>query len=371
MKNTFQTISAAAIQLAETAALCGVLSIGAMAQQQQPKPLLPLPPPVVSTVPSNGDVNPYGVAFVPRNITTRGVLQAGDVLVSNFNNADNLQGTGTTIVRIAANGQSSTFFQGQQGLGLTAALAITRNGAVFVGNMPTKDGTSATVQPGSLLVINSSGQLRGVLADPDDVNGPWGMALRDQGNFVQVFVSNVLTGTVQRFDFDVSQDGNFVNLIQTIQLGSGYNHRLDPAALVLGPSGLFYDGAHDILYVASSADNAVYAIGGASQQRSGTGVGQLIYQDQVHLHGPLDIVMAPNGDLIVANSDGSNADPNQPSELVEFTTDGQFVTQYSVDKNNGGAFGLGLALTSSGDIRFAAVDDNQNSLNLWTAPVSQ
>ncbi len=373
MKRTIEFVSPATRKLAKTAVLCGALTIAGMAQpqNQQPRPLLPLPPPVVSTVPSNGDVNPYGVVFIGRNVSTNGVLQPGDVLVSNFNNSANLQGTGTTITRIAANGQPSTFFQGQAGLGLTAALAVTSKGAVFVGNLPTKDGTSNTVQSGSLLVINDSGQLRGVLADPTIVNGPWGMAIRDQGSFVQVFISNVLSGTIVRMDFEVSQDGNFVVLDDATVIGSGFNHRTDPAALVLGPSGLYYDGPHDTLYIASSADNAVYAIPGASQMRASAGTGQLIYQDMVHLHGPLDIVMAPNGDLIVANSDGSNADPNQPSELVEFTKDGQFVTQFSVDKNNGGAFGLGLSVTSGGDIRFAAVDDNQNTISLWTAPAGQ
>ena len=51
---------------------------------------------VVSTVPANGDVNPYGVAFVPNGFPTGGPLEPGDVLVSNFNNSANLQGTGTT-----------------------------------------------------------------------------------------------------------------------------------------------------------------------------------------------------------------------------------------------------------------------------------
>ena len=51
---------------------------------------------VASTVPKNGDVNPYGVAVVP---ASTGSLVAGDVLVSNFNNHRNLQGTGTTIVQ--------------------------------------------------------------------------------------------------------------------------------------------------------------------------------------------------------------------------------------------------------------------------------
>jgi hypothetical protein len=56
---------------------------------------------VASTVPANGDVNPYGVAVVP---VTTGELIKGHVLVSNFNNSSNLQGTGTTIVDIAPDG---------------------------------------------------------------------------------------------------------------------------------------------------------------------------------------------------------------------------------------------------------------------------
>ena len=43
---------------------------------------------VASTVPPNGDVNPYGVAIVP---VTQGSLVARSVLVSNFNNSQNLQ----------------------------------------------------------------------------------------------------------------------------------------------------------------------------------------------------------------------------------------------------------------------------------------
>jgi hypothetical protein len=132
-----------------------LLPLGVPAQQV--RPLLPLPPPVVSTVPSNGDVNPYGVAFVPHSFGTKGLLHTGDILVSNFNNSSNLQGTGTTIIRIGADGQPSLFFQGQAGLGLTAALGVVRYGFVFVGNLPTRDGTSATAQPGSLLILVSAG----------------------------------------------------------------------------------------------------------------------------------------------------------------------------------------------------------------------
>jgi len=61
-----------------------------------------------STVPPNGDVNPYGVAVVPRS---SGKLVLGHVLVSNFNNGQNLRGTGTTMVDIAPNGTLSVVAQ--------------------------------------------------------------------------------------------------------------------------------------------------------------------------------------------------------------------------------------------------------------------
>jgi len=329
-----------------------------------------LPPATVSTVPSNGDVNPYGVAYVPRDFRSGGVLNPGDILVSNFNNSQNLQGTGTTIVRITPSGQPSTFFQGKTGLGLTAALRVFKNGLVFVGNMPSTDGTSNTVTRGSILILDRNGQVDGMLNDPKFVNGPWGMAIRDDGTFGQVFVSNVLTGTVVRFDIQMFQGSDQVVVRDAVQIASGYTHRPDPAALELGPSGLAYDEEHDILYVASSGDNAVFQINNAGDLFSDGGTGRMIYQDNTHLHGPLDLVLAPNGHLLVANSDGFNVDPNQPSEIVEFTTAGEFVTQFSVDPNNGGAFGIGLD-DIHGFIRFAAVDDNQNILRMWTIPPAE
>jgi len=61
---------------------------------------------VASTVPGNGDVNPYGVAVVRHS---RGRLHAGSVLVSNFNNKKNLQGTGRTIVQVSPGGMVQVF----------------------------------------------------------------------------------------------------------------------------------------------------------------------------------------------------------------------------------------------------------------------
>ncbi len=102
-----------------------------------------------STVPANGDVNPYGIVNVPRNV---GSLVRGDLLVSNFNNSENLQGTGTTIVQMTPSGSQSLFAQINPttlpgpcpgGVGLTTALAILPRRLVVVGSLPTSDGTAA------------------------------------------------------------------------------------------------------------------------------------------------------------------------------------------------------------------------------------
>jgi hypothetical protein len=330
---------------------------------------------IVSTVPPNGDLNPYGVAFVPLNFSSgSGPLQPGDILVSNFNNSMNLQGTGTTIVRIPASGPVSTFFAGpphpggSSGLGLSTALAVLRKGFVIVGNVPSKDGTDATVRPGSLLVIDNTGQVISTISGPL-IRGPWDMTVQDEGDRAIAFVSNVLAGTVVRLELSVASNG--VTVTNTTVIASGYHHRGDPAAFEVGPTGLVYDSGPDVLYVASTEDNAVFAVQQAGTRTGSGGTGTIIYSDAVHLHGPLAMAEAPNGHLLVSNSDVINSDPNQPSEIVEFTKTGQFVKQLSVDPAQGGSFGLAVkANRQTGTTLFAAVDDNTATLTVYTLPLS-
>ncbi len=52
--------------------------------------------PLASTIPQNGDLNPYSVVVAP---VAAGRIQRGDVLVGNFNDRNNLQGLGTTIIQ--------------------------------------------------------------------------------------------------------------------------------------------------------------------------------------------------------------------------------------------------------------------------------
>ena len=324
----------------------------------------------LTTVPPNGDLNPYGVAFVPFNFPANGAVSPGDLLVSNFNDSANLQGTGTTIVRISPSGSQSVFFQGPSTpgeLGLTTALGVVGNGFVIVGSVPaTYDnmGNLLSIGQGSLLILDKNGNVVDTLTDPELLDGPWDLTINDQGAAAQVFVSNVLNGTVTRIDLQVPLNGNPV--VESMkEIASGYVARTDPAALVVGPTGLAYNRQSDTLYVASTGDNAIYAIQNAAHTTFGSAKGRLIYKDDAHLRGPLGLVLAPNGDLITANGDAVNGDPTQASELVEFTPTGRFVGEFSIDPAQGGAFGLAVT-NFNGILRLAAVEDVTNSVDVWT-----
>jgi hypothetical protein len=234
------------------------------------------------------------------------------LLVSNFNNSSNLQGTGTTIVRFTPQNQTSVFFQGPithgkvtENLGLTTALGVLRAGFVVVGSVPSTDGTAGTLGQSRLLVLNKDGKL---VDDITNNGGPWDLTINDNGSSAQIFVSNVLTGTVDRFNVDLSS--GFKITSQT-QIASGYTHRSDPAAFELGPTGLAFNAATDTLYVASTADNAIFAVAKAGTRTNGGGKGTLIYQDHQHLHGPLGLTFAPDGNPISAQGDAVNAKKNE------------------------------------------------------------
>jgi hypothetical protein len=343
-----------------------------------------LPPPspaeVISTVPpapSPAEQNPYGVSIVPPGFASGGILQPGDTLVANFNHAsDGVQGTGTTIVRITPSGVVSTFFTSSLP-GLATPPVILKSGFVIVGNVP--NAGNGAIGQGALQVLDKNGNLVETLTDSTLLKDPWNLAVNDLGKSFQVYVSNVSgtatatpDGTVTRIDMKLV---NGLPAVQDmVQIASGYPTRTDPAAFVVGPGGLAYDARTETLYVASEAQKVkgvevgtIFAIPEANETFRDRGTGRVVFANATYLHGPMGLVLAPNGDLITANSDAVNTDPNQPSELVEFTTKGRFVSQFSVDPANGGAFALTFGIIG-GKERLAAVDDNTATLDIWTIP---
>jgi hypothetical protein len=310
---------------------------------------------VASTVPANGDVNPYGVAVVPHST---GDLRGGDVLVSNFNNSANAQGTGTTIVQVSPRGKASLFASVRDaacpgGVGLTTALVALPSGWVIVGSLPTVNG--AISGPGCLIVLDQWGNVRKTITS--GIDGPWDMTAVSYGNVTDLFVTNVLGGiltkhpyanggTVQRLVI-TSSPFRTPRVLSSKQIGSGFPARTDPDALVIGPTG---DGVgpNGTLYVADSLDNRIAGIPNAAFRHHSDGAGFTLTKGGA-LNDPLGLVIAPNGDVLTANG----ADGN----MVETTPYGHQIAVVTADHNAGGGGNLfGLAVKPGHDAVYF-VDD--------------
>jgi len=323
-----------------------------------------------STIPSNGDVNPYGVARVPE---TKGTLVEGNFLISNFNNMMNMQGTGTTIVQIAPDGTFSLFAQIDPdtvscpgGIGLTTALVALRSGFVVVGSLPTADGSAATAEAGCLIILNSKGHVVETISG-HHINGPWDMTAEDNGFFTALFVTNVLNGTVAAGGNVVyrgtvvrlllSTVGDEPQLLDSTVVASGFPERTDPNALVIGPTGVAFDEETGNLYVADSLDNRISAIPDALFRIFPAGTGFTVSQGGA-LNDPLGLAFTPNHHLVAANGDDGN--------LVEINpASGKQVAVKLVDSSGGPPPGsgalFGLIATTDG-VYF--VDDATNTFNL-------
>jgi hypothetical protein len=330
-------------------------------------PFLPLQ---VSTVPSNGDTTPYGLAFVPEGFESH-VVSTGELLVSNFNSSTT-PGQGTTIVTVnPKNGQTGLFFQGTSPIGFTEALTIAKVGLVFAGSLPTSGGTA---EPGPLLVIDRNGNLLKQLGNSALVGGPWGMALNDRGGFAQLFISNIFdtsgnfAGSITRLDAILSPSG--ITVLKATTIASGYTSAPDATGTVVGPAGLAYDSYNDVLYVAAEGDNAIYKLKGAGRATSSLGKGEVVFDDQTVLHGPLGLIFAPNGDLIIANADPTHFLPSatDPSEIIEITPSGTFVREFSIDPNPGSAFVVDINKKDDLFYQFVYVDDFVSNCTIWKLP---
>jgi hypothetical protein len=325
---------------------------------------------VASTVPANGDVNPYGVAVVP---ASGGRLTAGDILVSNFNDKANVQGTGTTLVEVSPAGKTSVFANitalpaGQTcpgGIGLTTALGILPGGWVVVGSLPTtKGGALPGLDPaGCLIVLDDQGTVAETITNPDIV-GPWDLTVKSSATSAEVFVSNALGGntstqdgvpvtgncTVVRLDLALSPSSP-PQLTSSTVIGTSFPWRANKAALVLAPTGLAL-GSNGTLYVDDTLTNSVSAIPQALTRTGAiTAVAGTLSMGGA-LNAPLGMTLAPNGDLVVVNGNDGNA--------VEITPAGKQLATKTLIKNGAGDL-FGIITTPTGLI---IANDGTNALD--------
>jgi hypothetical protein len=325
---------------------------------------------LASTVPSTGDVNPYGIVLLA---TSTGKLHAGDVLISNFNDKANDQGTGTTIVQISPTGRRSLFANIKAsrlpgscpgGVGLTTALSVLPGGYVIVGSLPTSNGKSATAKLGCLIVLNSVGKPVSTISGRQ-IAGPWDMTAVTHGNVTTLFVSNALNGGAARGVHTIKNStvlrirvqsgvGEPPKLLDEQVVADGIPWRDDPDALVIGPTGVAL-AKNGTLYLADTLSNRIAAIPEAMTRTTPAPGGGSTVAHGGRLNQPLGLTIAPNGNILTANAGDGN--------IVETTPGGKQVVARSADKKTGAGSLFGLVVNPAGK-GILYVDDGDNTLKL-------
>jgi hypothetical protein len=193
------------------------------------------------------------------------------------------------------------------------------------------------------------------------------MTATGHGHTALLFVSNVLNGTVAAGG-KVVHKGTVVRLAlrirgarpprleSTTTVGSGFGEHTDPAALVVGPTGLGLN-RHGTLFVADSVGNRITAISRAATRAHSAGTGRTVTAGGA-VSTPLGLAVAPNGHVLTVNA-GNGA-------LVETTPSGRQAATRMLDRSGsppgaGALFGLAVAPGGAG---LYYVDDAVNTLRL-------
>jgi hypothetical protein len=330
-----------------------------------------------SMVPDNGDQNPYAILVAP---ASAGAIAAKDVLVDNFNNSGNLQGTGSTIMdyrpstkAVAVFAQIPRALPGcPGGIGLSTAMTMLTSGWVIVGSAPSTDGTMNTRGNGCLIVLDSHGHVAGTLGG-GAIDMPWGnMAAIDHGSTATLFVSNagfgvgspdgqppvVKQATVLRMQLAIPP-GRPPAVVSETVIGSGFGAQADKGVFLIGPTGLAL-GPDGTLYVSDATANRIVAIDDAATRTDSAGTGRVVTAGGM-LQRPLAMTMAPNGHLLVTNGlDGRvvEVDPAAGKQIGA-----QWVDADKAQSPPGSGDLFGIAINPGGD-GFYYVEDENNTLVL-------
>jgi hypothetical protein len=334
-----------------------------------------------STVPDNGDLNPYAIVVAP---VSAGKIQKDDVLVTNFNNVSNLQGTGGTIIDYNPATKKMTQFaslpqhlaQCPGGVGLGTAMTMLKSGWVIVGSTPSTDGTTRTRGDGCLLVIDSNGALVATWTGPT-INGPWGnMATLDNGTSATLFISmagfdvpgpevrdpesgypvTMNKATVLRLELSIPEAKPPTIISQTV-IADGFSHRADKDVFLIGPTGLAL-APDNTLYVSDALGNQIVAIPEATTRSTSAGMGRIVTKDGL-LKRPLAMVMAPNGNLLVTNAKNGQVVEVNPTTGKQLYAQWIDANQAQSPPGNGDLFGIAMTPDGKG---FYYVEDDVNTL---------
>jgi hypothetical protein len=305
--------------------------------------------------PIHHQLNPYGLTVAP---STNGLMTKGDLVVCNFNNKSNIQGTGFTIVALhPKTGSTPTLISDNRKLKGCDALALAPDDTIWAAAFKADDNP----------LISSSGKfLVNIKGKPFE--HPFGQIFAPHGGASGApafYESNAGRGTVVRinlgssFTFDVIVRGLAIN-------------RGKPGS-IFGPSGLAYNDKNDTLYVVDGTNNTVDAFANVSTIPNN---GVFVSDDGLHfsgpsaanarvvydgppLNGPISSALLFNGNLVIGNT----ANKAGRNILVEMTPQGEVLATRNVDHGAAGSiFGLVATGNNAADARIYFNDDNLNQL---------
>jgi hypothetical protein len=303
--------------------------------------------------PLNGDQNPYGLDIAKSDA---GKLTAGDLVICNFNNAANVQGTGTTIVALHPHpGATPTRIAQNAALDGCDEVALAPDDTIWASDFSAND--NPLVAPGGALLTTLAGgpwhHPFGEVFAPHA--GPFGIAA--------FYVTNAGDGSIVRID--IHEHGPFT--FDVIAQGFPVNHGVPGS--ILGPSGLLYDSDHDRLFIVDGTDNSVVTFRHVSSIPAGgiTVVGNFfegpfrrrarVVFSGPPLNGPISAALLPDGHLVVGNT----LDPSGQNLMIELTRHGRVLDVKNVDSGAAGAiFGM-VASGTRQDPKLYFNDDNLNA----------
>ena len=310
--------------------------------------------------PLNGDQNPYGLDIAK---TSAGSIAAGDLVVCNFNDAANVQGTGMTIIALHPQPGSMPTHIAQDGSLLGCdALALAPNDNIWAAAFAANDNPIFT--PGGVLFTTLPG-------------GPWhhpfGQTFAPKAGPFGVaafYESNAADGSVVRIDIHPGPSFTF-DIIAT-----GFAVNGGAPGSILGPSGLQYDAKHDRLFVIDGANNTVVsfrhvstipqggiAVSGTSFSGPFARRARLVFSG-APLNGPISSAFLPDGHIVLGNT----LDPAGQNLMIEIAPhSGRVLDVKNVDTGAAGAlFGMVATGHDKSDAILYFNDDNDNTVKSLT-----
>lgn len=275
--------------------------------------------------------NPYGLTVAGATV---GLITMGDLIVCNFNDGStNTQGLGTTVIGLHATAGAMPY---------RIAQSAQLQGCSSLTSLPDGSIVATASQANATVFVAPSGAIT-MPFSADVFAEPWSTIYATHAGNAFVYVSNVMTGAIDRIALNGDVQTSFT------EIASGFSSNLGAPGSISAPAGLTYNAENDTLYVVDTNANRVVAlsnvtaigtdgviVSGANFSGASATSAKVIASG-TPLNGPISGALLVNGDLVVGNT----LDPSGTNLLVEISPSAGVVATKNVDTGAAGAiFGI-------------------------------